>query len=424
MNNPKPYGIILSAVVMLAFVDPTRAEDYAIRDGDTVVFLGDSITAARIYGKIIENYTLLRYPQRKVRFINAGIGGDTAAGGLKRLERDVFQNHATILTVAYGVNDIGWGLKADDEHRQIYLASIRGIVEACKKKGVRVYICSAAVTAADPNQSEDSFLQKMCDEGMQSSKTLGGAAIDVQRMMRAIQKKVWEANAGVSDKSKHSTLHAADGIHLNELGQLAMAFTILKGLGAPADVSSVTIDAREPKLLLAKGCTISELSSKSGQLEFTRLDEGLPFNYGIFFGLNFRFVPIPEELNRYQLTISNLPEGQYEVAASGRVVGKYFARQLAAGVNISSATPDPWHPGGPWNAQANILQSLTDARHQIIMSKYLSSYYLPDSPTSSALNPAADKSIEQIEEMQRSVAKPQPYLFVIKPFDSSKQEKK
>ena len=53
--------------------------DYALRDGDTVVFLGDSITAARIYGRIIENDTLLRYPGRKVRFINAGWGGDTAA---------------------------------------------------------------------------------------------------------------------------------------------------------------------------------------------------------------------------------------------------------------------------------------------------------------------------------------------------------
>jgi lysophospholipase L1-like esterase len=100
-----------------------RADDYAIRDGDTVVFLGDSITAERTYGKIVEQYTLLRYPERRVRFINAGQGGDTAAGGLKRLERDVFAPGATLVTVAYGINDIGWGFKADDEHRQLYLAA-------------------------------------------------------------------------------------------------------------------------------------------------------------------------------------------------------------------------------------------------------------------------------------------------------------
>ena len=100
-----------------------------MHDGDTVVFLGDSITAARTYGKIVENYTRLRFPDRKVRFINAGWGGDTAAGGLKRIDRDVFERGATVLIVAYGVNDIGWGLKADAEHKQIYLDAIRGIVE-------------------------------------------------------------------------------------------------------------------------------------------------------------------------------------------------------------------------------------------------------------------------------------------------------
>src|SRR5437868_12460382 len=112
-----PSAAILAPLLTLAALVPCRA-DFAIRDGDTVVFLGDSITAARTYGKIIENYTLLRFPERKVRFYNAGQGGDTAAGGLARLEKDVFARGATVLIVAYGVNDIGWGTKADDEHKQ------------------------------------------------------------------------------------------------------------------------------------------------------------------------------------------------------------------------------------------------------------------------------------------------------------------
>src|SRR6187551_2425270 len=98
---------------LFAFSASGRAGDFALKDGDTVVFLGDSITAARTYGQTIENYTLLRFPQRRVRFMNAGWGGDTAAGGAARLERDVFSCGATVLTVAYGVNDIGWGVHAD-----------------------------------------------------------------------------------------------------------------------------------------------------------------------------------------------------------------------------------------------------------------------------------------------------------------------
>ena len=68
---------------MLAALAPCRAE-FALRDSDRVVFLGNSITAAQRYDRIIENYTLLRFPKLCVQFFNAGKGGDTAAGGLAR----------------------------------------------------------------------------------------------------------------------------------------------------------------------------------------------------------------------------------------------------------------------------------------------------------------------------------------------------
>jgi lysophospholipase L1-like esterase len=420
----RPTHLLLLLTVTLGPAQTSRAEDFAIRDGDTVVFLGDSITAARTYGKIIENYTLLRYPDRKVRFVNAGVGGDTAAGGLKRLQRDVFAHKPTVLIVAYGVNDIGWGTKADAEHKKVYLDGVRGIVQACKKRGVRVYLCSAAVTAEDPARAEAGFLQKMCDEGMKLSRSLGGKAIDVQRTMRGIQRSILAANAKVADKAKHDSLHTADGIHLNDLGQLAMAFTILKGLDAPADVPSVAIDADGAKLTAAKGCKVTGLASKDGTLEFTRLDEGLPFNYGIVYGLNYRYIPAPNELNRYMLTVTNLPKGRYEVTADGRSADVFTADQLAAGVNIASTTPDPWQPGGPWNAQANVLKLLTDARHEAVSANIHVRVYLPGSSASEQLGKQAAEFDAKIVAMQRTVAKPQEYHFAIKRYEPPKKDGK
>jgi lysophospholipase L1-like esterase len=83
----------------------TARADFALRDGDTVAFLGDSITAARGYTKVVEHYTLMRFPERRVQFVNAGKGGDTAISVIQRLERDVFGRGATVVTVALGVND-------------------------------------------------------------------------------------------------------------------------------------------------------------------------------------------------------------------------------------------------------------------------------------------------------------------------------
>src|SRR5438132_4798462 len=54
------------------------AGDFFIKDGDRVVFLGDSITEQRLYTTYIEAYALTRYPKWKLSFRNTGWGGDTS----------------------------------------------------------------------------------------------------------------------------------------------------------------------------------------------------------------------------------------------------------------------------------------------------------------------------------------------------------
>lgn len=414
MMRNNAFLLLLNSFLFFVFASSACA-DYAIRDGDTVVFLGDSITAARTYGRIIEHYTLMRYPERKVKYINAGWGGDTAAGGMARLERDVFSKGATILTVAYGINDIGWGINADEEHKQIYLDSIRGIVHECKKRKVRVFICSAAITASDPYQSENDFLQKMCDEGMAISRSLGEAAIDVQRTMRKIYKRMWDANKDIEDSRKKHSLHAEDGIHLNDLGQTAMAFAILKGLGAPAKVSSAEIDTKNLKVLETSGCSITILARKGENIEFVRLDEGLPINFGPLGTLNFWFIPIPDELNRYMLIIKNLTEREYEIEVNGRNLGSFKKEALEKGLNISSVTPDPWQPGGPWDVQATLVRYITESRDKLAFTKQRFDDYLKDNPNKPKALKATGEIETRLQELQHIVAQPIPYHFKIKP---------
>src|SRR6476661_5807477 len=171
------------------------ASDFALKDSDIVAFLGDSITAARGYPKTVELYTLMRYPDRKIKFYNAGKGGDTAQTSIQRLERDVFAHKATVMLVALGVNDIGWGMKADAEHKKLYLDGIRTLIAKCKAKNVRVIVCSPAITAENPDTAEKGFLQKMADEGMELGNFQGAGAIDILRGMREIQRAIWKFNA-------------------------------------------------------------------------------------------------------------------------------------------------------------------------------------------------------------------------------------
>jgi lysophospholipase L1-like esterase len=403
---------LLFAICIIPLTSATAfAGDFALKDGDTVVFLGDSITAARTYGEIIENYTLLRYPKRKVRFYNAGWGGDTAAGGAARLERDVFSRGATVVTVAYGVNDIGWGLQADESHKKAYLDAVRSIVTECRRRKVRVYICSAAITAEDPDKAEKGFLQKMCDEGLALSKKLGGGTIDVQREMRKVQRRVLEVNKRRKQGKMGVTMFAADGVHLNQLGQLAMAFAILKGLGAPADVSSATVDFAKKAVVKSVGCRVSDLLVTESGIEFTRLDDGLPINFGLFGALNFLYVPVHQELNRYLVAVTKLPAGKYALTVDGRGIGTYTHAALARGVNISFATTNAWQPGGPWDAQSTSLKSLTEARSRLFTAQLLWNVNLKESRSKPAIAPQVQQLDEKLQQLQRAVAKPMPYRF-------------
>ena len=393
-------------VLLLLVCTASPAADFALRDGDTVVFLGDSITAARRYDRVIENYTLLRYPQRRVKFYNAGKGGDTMTGALDRLQREVFDRKATVLTVAFGVNDIGWGMTADAEHKAAYLNSLRLLVTRCQEHHVRVFVCSPAITNEDPDRAESGFLQQMCDEGLALAKSLGADTIDILRSMRKVQRHVLALNKGQKDPAKHTKLHVEDGVHLNELGQLAMAFAILKGLGAPADVSLAEIDAASASVTDVRGCTITHVKATPGSVEFDRLDEGLPINFGTLGALNFFFIAVPQELNRYMLTVRGLATGKYDLIAGGRALGRFTDHQFAAGLNISSMTANAWEPGGPWDAQAAALKMVTDARMEITGSRAYSELFLGAHPGMDAVREETKATLDRLEALQRKYASP------------------
>lgn len=401
------------AAVLLA-ATTLQAAEFALHDGDTLTFLGDSITAARGYTKIVEHYTIMRFPERHVRFINAGQGGDTAFGSLQRLERDVLSQGTTVLTVAFGINDIGWGTKADDEHRQKYLDGIREIVTRSQKRGIRVFICSPAITAESPDTAEIGYLQTMTDDGLSLARSLGAGTIDLTRGMREIQRRVVTANRGEKDPKNHTRFHVDDGVHLNDLGQLAMGYAMLRGLGAPNEVSSACIDAATGRPLSAANCSLSGFQPLPDGIRFVRLDRGLPLNLGIFSALNHRWIPIPETLNGYRLQVTGLDAGDYELRVEGRLVGKYSSDRLARGENIASATSNGWEPGGPWDAQSDAVKEIVDARDKAWGGENFRRQFNGNNPASARIQRQAHTADDALVTLARSVAKPYPYHFEIR----------
>ena len=78
------------------------------KEGDTIVFLGDSITHQCLYTQYLEDYFYTRYPHIRIHFHNAGVGGDRACEALSRFDDDVASFKPQYVTVLLGMNDGGY----------------------------------------------------------------------------------------------------------------------------------------------------------------------------------------------------------------------------------------------------------------------------------------------------------------------------
>src|SRR5882724_1302810 len=83
---------------------------FYLKDGDRVVFYGDSITDQRLYTTFTETFVVTRFPKMKVDFVHSGWGGDRVGGGGGgridvRLDRDVIAYKPTVVTIMLGMND-------------------------------------------------------------------------------------------------------------------------------------------------------------------------------------------------------------------------------------------------------------------------------------------------------------------------------
>src|SRR5580693_8359167 len=105
MRSPRIFAI---AFVFVAVA--TAQSPFYLKEGDHVVFYGDSITDQRLYTTFTESYVVTRFPTLNVAFTHSGWGGDRVTGGGGgpidlRLSRDVFPYHPTVVTIMLGMND-------------------------------------------------------------------------------------------------------------------------------------------------------------------------------------------------------------------------------------------------------------------------------------------------------------------------------
>jgi lysophospholipase L1-like esterase len=214
--------------LLLATVALSTTKAPLLKDGDRVVFLGDSITVAHAWTRAVEQFVLTRDPDKAITFINAGTGGHTAADGLARLDTDVLAHRPTVVVVNFGMNDAGY---PDGSDGAAFEKNMGAIFDRLKAGGVRVVVW-ADTTPFDPDRTDERSAK-----GRQRRERIGrfvahAAAESARRGLVLVRwnERVRSAVAAWA-KARRANKLVPDKVHPSPLTHALLATSLLRALG-------------------------------------------------------------------------------------------------------------------------------------------------------------------------------------------------
>jgi len=361
---------------------------FFLHDGDAVVFLGDSITEQKLYTTYLEAYALTRFPKWKFSFRNVGWGGDTAwlrqrahpdentlfaAKGEDQqkmvelavgtgLARDVLPLKPTVVTVDFGMNDHAYTAFREDIF-SAYERSQTEIVKVLAKHGARVALLTPQPIEerrADPDQDVRNQSLRKFSDGLKEIGTKNKALfVDQFDPYMAIMLKARAADP-------QAAIGGGDAVHPGPAGHTLMAWAILKGLSAPAVVSRAAVNvtnAKQPKLIAAEKCRLTNLKFDQGTLGFDRLDDALPMPIDARAEPALKLAPVLDDLSSYVLKVTGLAPGGYELTVDGEAGATVTAEDLAKGYNLTACT-------GPVAKQAQAVLALVFKKNDVYFDRW------------------------------------------------------
>jgi lysophospholipase L1-like esterase len=393
------------ATIIMAAAEQAQ---FALKDGDRVVFYGDSITEQRLYTTYLEHYCTTHYPDRRITFINTGWGGDkvtgndcqpcAGVGGLARIKRDLLDYQPTVVTLLFGMND-GQYVDFDPAILKVYQDGLRAIIEEIKSKThARIYVMTPTVydgTRHTPWSKTDKYndvLDRYSDAAKQIAAAAGLPVIDLHTATTEALNRAKQKNP--------SYTFLPDGVHPAEDGQLLMAAEILRAWGAPANGRDLLASGglSMPPGLSAPQVTVYTVT---GPLPWPR-----PRPSETIAGVS----PDITGIGNTAVHIRGLRRGKYSLTVDGKAAGDYTSEALAAGLDISRMSPTAI-------GESDKLAALIRSRADIFFFRWRQVQVPYDKDYNAAAHAASamDKLIDEMRDRSRALGALHKYQLSITP---------
>lgn len=202
----------------------------------TVAFLGDSVTHGcfNLFAQNNEVQTYMEldkayhekfrkiintiYPTVPITVINAGISGDKASGGIKRLKRDVLSYNPDLVVVCYGLNDSQDLEKGIEAYRE----SLTAIFDEIRKSGAEpIFMTPNLMTdkldvkfteevlnkcvLGIIEREKDSWLAKYVDTAREVCKNNNVTLCDCNKIWNMLKENNADINNLLANRANHPT---------------------------------------------------------------------------------------------------------------------------------------------------------------------------------------------------------------------------
>lgn len=404
----------------LALLPTLASAQFALHNGDRVVFYGDSITDQRLYTLYTETYVRTRFPKLDVSFVHSGWGGDTVNGGGggnidTRLDRDVFPYRPTVVTIMLGMNDAGY--RTYEQPRfDMYAKGYEHIVDRLRREdpGVRLTLIQPSpyddVTRAPgfPGGYNGTLIRYggyVKELGTRDGATVADLNTPVVTMLQA---------ANAKDATNAQKI-IPDRVHPGDAGHLIMAEALLKAWNAPSLVSAVAIDGG--KLVSSQNAKVSGLSMANGGLAWSQIDDALPYPFNLTDSTvrlvvdSSDFVPA---LDQQTLKVGNL-SGRQTLTIDGKAVGTFSAEELAAGINLATLdTPMRDQAMHVFTLVRNRAEAHNQAWRNVQTGWFLGGETYASKERGEVIR-AFDRYDKALDKSARNMAQPVPHRFALTP---------
>lgn len=420
-----PLAISVWVILLaFAFAKDVCAQKFALKDGDTVVFYGDSITAQHLYTRDVEDFVLTRYPTMHVRFVNAGVPGDNVRGGYvgtmpERVQRDVAPYRPTMITVMLGMNDGGWGF-GDSTIDANFQNGYRALLDELGKAAPDAAFTLVSSTPYDEVTHGTEFpgYSHVIDR-------FAGEVDGVARQLQASKEKVIltadfhrpMVQALEQAKAKFPALAPLlipDRIHPSAPGHWIMAAALMSAWHLDPVVSKVMLDGKSGLVISKAKTTITELARSGDGYTWTQTDDALPLPLDFNDAMTPVLLAVSNlpQLDQLMLTVESLRPGKYQLSIDGKPVGAFSNAELENGVNLALYKT-------PMVEQAREIDGDEEERAALDRASFILTADVKQAAATALAQATLRQAEENIEVKVRSNLTPRPHKFALSRIEES-----